>query len=107
MLDVEIARAVDLKYQGQSFELTVPLPPAWSDDDASRHLAAAFGREHERTYGHKAEGDPIQMVNLRLTARVRRRRAAARIRLADARARAARRSVRPISARRTDCSPRP
>jgi N-methylhydantoinase A len=35
-------------------------------------LAEAFGKEHERTYGHKAEGDPIQIVNLRLTARVRR-----------------------------------
>jgi N-methylhydantoinase A len=69
--DVEIARAADLKYQGQSFELTVLLPPAGSDDDAARHLAEAFAREHERTYGHKAEGDPIQVVNLRLTARVR------------------------------------
>jgi N-methylhydantoinase A len=35
-------------------------------------IAEAFGKEHERTYGHKAEGDPIQLVNLRLTARVRR-----------------------------------
>jgi N-methylhydantoinase A len=69
--DVEIARAADLKYQGQSFELTVPLPPAGSDDEVTRHLAEAFAREHERTYGHKAEGDPIQVVNLRLTARVR------------------------------------
>ena len=66
---VEIERAIDLKYQGQSFELTVPLPPSWTDE-APRELAAEFGREHERTYGHKAEGDPIQMVNLRLTARV-------------------------------------
>ena len=68
--EVEIERAVDLKYQGQSFELTVPLPAAWSED-ALRELAQSFGREHERTYGHRAEGDPIQMVNLRLTARVR------------------------------------
>ena len=66
---VQIERSVDLKYQGQSFELTVPLPPAWTDE-ALRELAVNFGREHERTYGHQAEGDPIQMVNLRLTARV-------------------------------------
>ena len=68
---VQIERSVDLKYQGQSFELTVPLPPAWTEE-ALRELAVNFGREHERTYGHQAEGDPIQMVNLRLTARVRR-----------------------------------
>jgi N-methylhydantoinase A len=66
---VEITRSIDLKYQGQSFELTVPLPAAWTDE-ALRALAVDFGREHERTYGHQAEGDPIQMVNLRLTARV-------------------------------------
>jgi N-methylhydantoinase A len=66
---VEISRSIDLKYQGQSFELTVPLPASWTDE-ALRTLAVDFGREHERTYGHQAEGDPIQMVNLRLTARV-------------------------------------
>lgn len=66
--DVEIERAADLKYQGQSFELTIPVAAGTSHDA----IAAAFAREHERTYGHKAEGDPIQVVNLRLTARVRR-----------------------------------
>jgi N-methylhydantoinase A len=66
--DVEITRAADLKYQGQSFELTIPV----AADTSHGEIAAAFAREHERTYGHKAEGDPIQVVNLRLTARVRR-----------------------------------
>src|SRR4030095_15079256 len=66
---VEITRSIDLKYQGQSFELTVPLPASWTDE-ALRTLAVDFGRERERTYGHQAEGDPIQIVNLRLTARV-------------------------------------
>src|SRR5258705_188335 len=82
---VEIERSVDLKYQGQSFELTVPLPPAFSDE-AFRTLAADFGREHERTYGHQAEGDPIQIVNLRLTARVLRPAERAAIRLQEDRA---------------------
>ncbi|HEV8529895.1 MAG TPA: hydantoinase/oxoprolinase family protein [Methylomirabilota bacterium] len=69
---VEIERSADLKYQGQSFELAVPLGPAAIGIDAISRLAEAFDKEHERTYGHKAEGDPIQIVNLRLTARVRR-----------------------------------
>ncbi|MGH7263283.1 MAG: hydantoinase/oxoprolinase family protein [Candidatus Rokuibacteriota bacterium] len=68
---LDLSRSVDLKYQGQSFELTVPLPAAWRGEDGVRELAAAFAREHERTYGHKADDDPIQIVNLRLTARVR------------------------------------
>jgi len=73
---------VDLKYQGQSFELTVPLPEGWRGAESVRELAAAFAREHERTYGHKAEGDPIQLVNLRLTARIRRPADRAALRLA-------------------------
>ncbi len=69
---VELSRFVDLKYQGQSFELTVPLLEGWRGEGSVRELAAAFAREHERTYGHAAEGDPVQLVNLRLTARIRR-----------------------------------
>jgi N-methylhydantoinase A len=61
--------AVDARYAGQSFELTVPI----SDLDApglAAAIAEDFGREHERTYGHRAPGDPIQIVNLRVVARV-------------------------------------
>jgi N-methylhydantoinase A len=65
----EIARSVDCKYQGQSFELTVPLP-ARLGDSLAKELTETFGREHERTYGHRADDDPIQLVNLRLTARL-------------------------------------
>jgi len=70
--NVEIERSADLKYQGQSYELAVPLGPGAGGAQMIAQLAEAFGKEHERTYGHKAEGDPIQIVNLRLTARVRR-----------------------------------
>ena len=69
---VEIERSADLKYQGQSYELAVPLGSGAGGADTIARLAEAFGKEHERTYGHKAEGDPIQIVNLRLTARVHR-----------------------------------
>src|SRR5215467_1568361 len=70
--NVEIERSADLKYQGQSYELAVPLGPGAGGAGTITRLAEAFGKEHERTYGHKAEGDPIQIVNLRLTARVHR-----------------------------------
>ena len=62
-----IERAVDAKYAGQSFELTIQLPgprmPATT-------IAEIFAREHERTYGHRADADPVQIVNLRLVARI-------------------------------------
>ncbi len=79
-----VERRVDCKYQGQSFELSVPLP-ATLDGSLAKELSETFGREHERTYGHRADDDPIQLVNLRLTARVVRP-AAPDLRVADAHA---------------------
>jgi len=76
---------VDLKYEGQSFELTIPVGRDWrgaADVDA---LAAAFAREHERTYGHAAPGDPIQVVSRRVTARLVRPAARRAVRLASER----------------------
>jgi N-methylhydantoinase A len=86
---VEIERAVDLKYEGQSFELTIPLPAAREPGESAAARARAFDQEHERTYGHKAEGDPIQIVNVRLTARVPRPAERPGVRLAAAARRAA------------------
>jgi len=64
-----ILRSIDLKYLGQSFELTAAMPEAGTSD-IGREIAERFESEHERTYGHRAAGDPIQIVNLRMTARV-------------------------------------
>lgn len=61
--------AVDARYAGQSFELTVPVPDLDAPGLAAA-IAENFGCEHERTYGHRASGDPIQIVNLRVVARV-------------------------------------
>ena len=62
-----IERAVDAKYAGQSFELTIQLPGPRTPVPT---IAEIFAREHERTYGHRADADPVQIVNLRLVARV-------------------------------------
>jgi N-methylhydantoinase A len=62
-----LARAFDMRYLGQNFELTVGAPEAlWSGD--RRALRRAFLAEHERVYGYAAEEEPIQIVNVRLTA---------------------------------------
>jgi N-methylhydantoinase A len=65
---VRLRRAADLRYQGQSFELTVPIDDL-THGDATARIAAAFAREHERTYGHRAGPDePVEIVSLRLLA---------------------------------------
>jgi N-methylhydantoinase A len=48
----------DLRYRGQSFELSVPLQP---------DLAAAFHRAHEERYGYADPGRPIELVAVRTT----------------------------------------
>jgi N-methylhydantoinase A len=61
--DPDLARAADLRYHGQSFELTVG-----ADDVAS--LAARFHEAHERRYGYRMDEEPVELVNVRITATV-------------------------------------
>src|SRR5579864_546013 len=67
---IEIRRTASLHYQGQSFELRVPLTPGRLDRDALRALEEAFGAEHERTYGHRAGvEEPVELVSLEIIGR--------------------------------------
>lgn len=59
-----IVRQADLRYRGQSHELTVSL----SEGMSATGLARAFEQEHEKTYGYRADGEPVELVNIRLTA---------------------------------------
>jgi N-methylhydantoinase A len=59
--DPELRRRADLRYRGQSFELTVEA----DDLDA---LEDRFGEVHERRYGYRMEGEGVQLVNARLIA---------------------------------------
>ena len=60
---VGVKRLADLRYTGQAFELTVP---AETPDIAA--IEAAFHAEHKRTYGHASEGDPVDLINIRVIA---------------------------------------
>src|SRR5215813_7716181 len=54
-----------MHYQGQTFELTVPAGPL--DAQALAAVEEAFGREHERTYGHRAgPGEPVELMTLKV-----------------------------------------
>ena len=57
--EIEVRPELDLRYEGQAFEIPVPLAP----DFISR-----FHAEHERRYGHCEPGAPLEIVNLRLKA---------------------------------------
>ena len=55
---MSFVRKIDLRYVGQSFELTIP-----AGDD----LLERFHAEHDRTYGFSAPEEPVEVVSLRLT----------------------------------------
>jgi len=61
-------RSVDLRYHGQSFELSIPVPAgALTADDVAR-LRTEFDAAHERAYGYAAPEDAVELVNVRLAA---------------------------------------
>ena len=73
--EIRILRKADLRYSGQSFELSLPVPDGPLDAGAIRRLEQAFDEEHQKTYGHRArEGEAYTLVNLRLIGRVAQRR---------------------------------
>jgi N-methylhydantoinase A/oxoprolinase/acetone carboxylase beta subunit len=57
--DQRIERFVDVRYVGQSYELTLPFTPDYRD---------AFDRQHHRTYGYSDPLRPTEVVNLRVVA---------------------------------------
>jgi N-methylhydantoinase A len=55
--------AYELRYVGQSFELSVETPAP--DPEALRE---AFAAAHEQRYGHRDDDAPIELVNMRVSA---------------------------------------
>ena len=61
-------RAVEMRYWGQSFELSIPAPASSVIDDAwMNELTELFHEAHETAYGFRANDEPVELVNLRLT----------------------------------------
>ena len=54
-----LERLLDMRYRGQSYELSVPLTPDFVDQ---------FHTIHAQTYGHSEPNVPVEIVNLRVRA---------------------------------------
>jgi N-methylhydantoinase A len=61
--------AADMRYVGQSYEIQVPVEPAWLTAGAGGALLSAFHRAHERAFGHADREAPAEIVNLRVQLR--------------------------------------
>jgi N-methylhydantoinase A len=64
---VRLERRVDLKYDYQIAEMTLPFPEDLRGDELAAVLTRAFSEEHEREFRY-ASNDPIDLINLRLRA---------------------------------------
>ena len=58
----------DMRYVGQSYELTIALPDSYLKSNRTEETLNLFHSEHERSYGFKAEDEPVEFVALRLSA---------------------------------------
>lgn len=62
--------SIDLRYRGQDHALPVPLESPRLDAAGRLALRAMFDSLHERHYGHASPGEPVEIVNLRLSMRI-------------------------------------
>lgn len=65
---MEFRRQVDLRYVGQSHELTLPLAAGALGPAELAQLLAQFHRTHERAYGFSAPEEDVELVSVRLSA---------------------------------------
>jgi N-methylhydantoinase A len=63
---LELKRVAELRYAGQAYELAVTVRP----EDSLAEVIERFHLEHARTYGHRSEVDPVDLVSIRLFARI-------------------------------------
>jgi N-methylhydantoinase A len=61
-------RAVDARYERQSYELTIPVPPHPIVQTTLQQIAEAFHSGHLQTYGHDNRSEPVKIVNVRVAA---------------------------------------
>ena len=66
--NIRLSFSADLRYAGQSSELTVPFDPITVRTEGSRILHDAFQELYLDTYGYKNE-ETVELVNIRLAAR--------------------------------------
>ena len=66
---LEFELEADFHYWGQSHELTVRLPFRQVTKEVLADLVERFEAEHERTYGHRAQGEGVVLVTARVIGR--------------------------------------
>ncbi len=65
--EMTIRHFAAMRYKGQTFEISIPVPAGPLTPERVRAIEEAFGDEHERTYGHRASFDePVQLISIQV-----------------------------------------
>jgi len=62
---IEIEHALDLRYAGQGYEVTLPVEAPLADGGKAE-LRRAFDESHAKTFGHTAPDEPVEIVSWRV-----------------------------------------
>ena len=60
--------AVDMRYQRQNFEISIPVPAGKMTEETLKKALADFHAEHKRSYGYCKEDAIVQFVSYRVSA---------------------------------------
>ena len=55
----------EMRYEGQGYDVTVPIDEEWLAEGDSGKIRAAFHDAHERAFGHRHDGTPAWLQELR------------------------------------------
>jgi N-methylhydantoinase A len=67
--NIRLFRSIDLRYEGQSYELNTPVSGTGPLTDAAvRNVIAAFHKLHYQVYAYGSVDEKVEFINLRLTA---------------------------------------
>jgi N-methylhydantoinase A len=65
--DTLIERSLDMRYAGQGYEMSISCPLDLNDQSL-RDLRRSFDAQHQKTFGHFAPDEPVEIVSYRLRA---------------------------------------
>ena len=64
--NMEFQRFLDIRYIGQSFEITIDCPRLDRPANLMKSISSKFQRAHLQRFGYADKNEPIEIVNLRL-----------------------------------------
>ena len=65
---VTLVRLAEVRYQGQGYELEVPVSNGIVTESEIKRIIRRFHESHKSRYGHASPENPVEVVNLRVTA---------------------------------------